>query len=75
MNTLQCPSCADGIDSSADRRPSCGFDTHALRLLRARLDETEQRLAALETAIGVGDRNVTGAHHVAHKSEGRALVL
>jgi hypothetical protein len=75
MKTFQCPVCREVIGSSADRCPSCGFDTRAFRLLQARLDETERRLVALETAIGVGDRNVTGARHVAHKGKRRARVM
>ncbi|MBI2747823.1 MAG: hypothetical protein HYX43_00410 [Burkholderiales bacterium] len=47
---------------------------HDFRLLEARLDETEQRLAALEAAIGVGNLDVTGARHATRKAERRARI-
>ena len=75
MKTLQCPACGEVIGSSANRCPSCGFDTHAFRLLEARLDEAERRLVALETAIGVGDGHVTGVRHVERKAERRGRIL
>ena len=69
MKKFQCPACGEVISSSADRCPSCGFDSRAFRLLGARLDETEQRLATIETAIGVGNRDVALARHVTRKVE------
>lgn len=74
MKKSHCPVCGEDLGPSADRCPSCGADSRVFRLLEARLDETEQRLAALETAIGVGNRDVTHARHVTHKVERRGRI-
>lgn len=74
MKTFQCPVCGEVIGSSTDRCPSCGALSGAFRLLEARLDETEHRLAALEAAIGVGNRGVALARHARRKFKPSARI-
>ena len=71
----RCPACGQVMDGFADRCPSCGIDPRAFRLLQARLDGFEQRLAALEIALGIGDRKVTLARHDPRKLNGHARII
>ena len=59
------------MDRSAERCTSCGLDSRRLLLLRARLDGFEQRLAALEIAVGVGARGVNLARHATRRAANR----
>ena len=66
-NVTRCLACGELVDKSAERCGSCGADFPGFRLLQLRADAFEHRLAALETAIGVGERQLTLARRLTHK--------
>lgn len=69
MNSrFRCPNCGALHDGQVDRCPSCSFGTRAYRLLESRLDEFERRVAALESAIGVGEKEVARARSAPRKA-------
>lgn len=67
----RCPACGGILDDSGTRCLSCGLAAPAFAHLESRLDEFEQRLAALELAVGVGERQAALARHVARAGAGR----
>lgn len=67
-NRFRCPSCGELHDGAVDRCPSCGFGSRDYRFLESRLDEFERRVAALESAIGVGQKEVARARSAPQKA-------
>lgn len=66
-NRFRCANCGELHEGPVNRCPSCGSDSRAYRLLESRLDEFERRVAALESAIGVGEKEVALARSAPRK--------
>lgn len=67
-NRFRCPNCGELRDVPVVHCLSCGFDSGAHRFLESRLDEFEHRVAALESAIGVGEMEVARARSAPRKA-------
>ena len=72
---FRCPDCGELHDGPVDRCPSCGFDSRAYRLLESRLDEFERRVAASESAIGVGEKELVRARSAQRKAGKHAQLV